>query len=116
MTNEREPLWSDARISAKAQEIIVLGHTPLGAIRRVAYEIRDDYEARIAELEAQLAQRWEPLPDGEYRSVADILGTFSVFGNGLADAYPVIRQGNNIVMLDMGDAVCRLVTKGAENE
>src|SRR5687768_4617250 len=49
----QQPLWTDERISAKAEEIIVLRHTPLGAIRRVAYEVRDDYEQALA---AQVAE------------------------------------------------------------
>ena len=95
-----EPLWSNQEIIDYWQGAYNDADQCIGRL-----------EARIAELEAQLAQTWQPLPDGEYRSVADILGTFSVFGNGAPDAYPVIRQGDNIAMLDMGDAICRLVTQ-----
>jgi len=54
---------------------------------------------------------WQPLPDGTYRSENDVFGIYRVLGNGSTDAYPVIRQGDNIVMLDMGDAICRLVER-----
>ncbi len=148
MSDEREPLWTNQRIRDRYHALLP-SEANMGEMEywrtlrdvgeRVSYELRNDYEARITELEAQLAesredyrvadnengrlrefkqlleaqlaQRWEPLPDGEHRSVADIFGTFSVFGNGAPDAYPVIRQGDNIVMLDMGDAICRLVTQ-----
>jgi len=128
-----EPLWSDEQVSKEAVEAtdeldgsVYVHHV----ILRLLLKMRADYEAQLAnqyqriegfvelvdQLEAQLAQQWEPLPDGEYRSVADIWGTFSVFGNGAPDAYPVIRQGDNIVMLDMGDAICRLVTQEPTDE
>jgi hypothetical protein len=49
-----EMLWDDQAINNVISAYIVLGHTPRGLARRVAYEVRDDMQARIAELEAEL--------------------------------------------------------------
>ena len=64
MSDEREPLWSDTRIEAELRRIGDNMRLYIADAATVAEQVRDEYEARIAELEQELAQRWEPLPDG----------------------------------------------------
>ena len=68
MTNKREPLWSDIRIRDRYHALVPceanMGemeywNTLRDVGERVSYELRNDYESRIAELEAQLAESRE---------------------------------------------------------
>jgi hypothetical protein len=55
-----EPLWSDERINDLIIEILATStHTPRGLTRRVSYAVRDEYETRIAQLEAQLVASYK---------------------------------------------------------
>jgi len=135
MSDEREPLWSDTEIA----EIIAGMASKWEAA--ILYSIlrgkRDAYEARIAELEqqvankealivqlveidmpaledanerleAQLAQTWQPLPDGEVGSFTYIdnggksLGVYA--GNDYTDWYATDDLPDNI-------RLCRLVER-----
>jgi hypothetical protein len=72
------PLYSDSRVS---QELGVVTdamldysksfNVGLDVALRVTRQMRDEYEARIAELEGELAERdeWEPVPDGVYAGI-----------------------------------------------
>ena len=128
-----EPLWSDIRVSKEAVEAtdeldgsVYVHHV----ILQLLLKMRADYEAQLAnqyqriegfvelvdQLETQLAQRWEPLPDGQYeRPNRNHKGTntLSVFANGAEletwhsdDKYQVdeISLPDNI-------RLCRLVTQ-----
>ena len=78
MSDEREPLWDDIRISAEAGEAtdeldgtVYVRHV----ISQLLVKMRGDYEAQLSnqyqridrfvelvnQLEAQLAQRWQPV-------------------------------------------------------
>jgi len=72
MSNEREPLWIP---------------TPdeIAALRRTL----EQQDKRIAELEAQLAQRWEPLPDGE---VFDTITRSLVSSESINDTHTWMRR------------------------
>ena len=58
MTNEREPLWSDEQYEAYNLGMAT-EREHQNALSRLSMA---KYEARIAELEARLAQTWQPLP------------------------------------------------------
>ncbi len=84
-----EPLWSNQRIRDR-YHALVPSEANMGEMEywnvlrdvgeRVSYELRNDYEAQLSnqyqrierfvelvnQLEAQLAQTWQPLPDGLY--------------------------------------------------
>lgn len=65
-----KPLWTDERIIAW-KDALVAEYAKKGALptqrayNDLAYIMMAEYEARIAELEARLAQTWTPLADGE---------------------------------------------------
>lgn len=64
-----EPLWDDKKIDDVAMDALGgYGTMTLFAAKRAMHQICDEYDAKIAELEAQLATRdeWEMLPDGLY--------------------------------------------------
>lgn len=55
---DSKPLWSDGKVRTKAEEweLLMVGHANMPAadyIEGAMIEVRDSYEARIAELEAQ---------------------------------------------------------------
>ena len=134
MTNEREPLWTNERILDRYYALVPceanMGdmeywRTLRDVGERVSYELRNEYEAQLSnqyqrierfvelvnQLEAQLAQRWEPLPDGAY-------GDLIVSGNEVnlwaTDAHGL--QWDASAVLPDNIRLCRLVTMGAENE
>ena len=94
MTNETTQLWTDERISAKAQEVIALRHTPLGAIRRVSYEIRDDYERERADLAAIDA----PQPPAQPTMTDDIKDDIGLCAAGIVLAY--YRKAHDHILRD----------------
>lgn len=116
-----EPLWSDNTINELIdRRVKSYGGNAKVAARRVAYTMRDDYEAeraaaqaRIAELEAALAERgeWEPVPDSNLvPTITDgemwAYERDSKLGKAIA-----IRRGSfhgDIILAD-GYAVCRRV-------
>jgi len=158
MTNKREPLWSDIRIRDRYHALVPceanMGEMEYWNVlrdvgERVSYELRNDYEVRIteleqklsraaqykgaeaypcplcryedgifvescamhnriAELEAQLAQTWQPLPDGEVSSFiyidngGKLLGVFA--GDDYTDWYATEDLPDNI-------RLCRLVER-----
>ena len=68
MSDEREPLWTNQRIRDRYHALLP-SEANMGEMEywrtlrdvgeRVSYELRNDYEARITELEAQLAESRE---------------------------------------------------------
>lgn len=104
---------------------------------RVSYELRDEYEgvigslvsdnnrifdraakriseiyelrARITELEAQLAQRWQPLPDGVYDCQHDSCKV-TVDGEWLQASDELYSVSVPVALLD-NIRLCRLVTQ-----
>ena len=137
-------LWSDERIRDRYYALVPceanMGemeywNTLRDVGERVSYELRNEYEAQLSnqyqrierfvelvdQLEAQLAQTWEPLPDGQYeRPNRNHKGTntLSVFANGAEletwhsdDKYQVdeISLPDNI-------RLCRLVTQEPTHE
>lgn len=64
-----EPLWTDERIDDALRECALLArgmdvYTSLTVAENVTRQLRDSYEARIAELQAAQV---EPVTDGVYR-------------------------------------------------
>lgn len=66
MTNKREPLWSDIRIRDRYHALVPceanMGEMEYWNVlrdvgERVSYELRNDYEVRITELEQKLSRR-----------------------------------------------------------
>lgn len=47
-----EPLWSEERINRLITSLLFNTHTPRAMARRVAYTIRDEYEAKLDEYQA----------------------------------------------------------------
>ena len=109
MSDER---WSDERIRdevGKHSPYLVAGsiHCLSADMAAVLMEhVRNDYEARITELEAQLAQTWQPLPDGRLKTNTSI--EFGVYGNRLNYYF----GGPYAAMASLPDNIrlCRLVT------
>ena len=75
-------LWTDERIDEQIEDFSMDENA-----RNLARHMRNDYEARIAELEAQLAQTWQPLPDGEVTSFAYVDNGGKVLGVYAGDDY-----------------------------
>ena len=66
-----EPLWSDERITKEARWFIDANCNKRVVAEQAMVKVRDEYEARIAQLEAQLAETWQPVDDGsEFNSGA----------------------------------------------
>lgn len=144
MTDEREPLWSDIRIRDRYHALVPceanMGEMEYWNVlrdvgERVSYELRNDYEVRIAELETQvagkeelivqlveidmpamedvnerlearLAQTWQPLPDGTYHTNnAEIFRI--VGGDMITYAYGSTTR----IEFYQGQAICRLVER-----
>ena len=136
-----EPLWSDDEINWQV-DLSAASSEDAYRTKRMVRKVRDELQARITELEAQLsnqyqrierfvelvdqleaqlAQTWEPLPDGQYeRPNWNHKGTItlSVFANGAEletwhsdDKYQVdeISLPDNI-------RLCRLVTQEPTHE
>ena len=122
MSDEREPLWSDEKINwqvdlsaASAQEAY--------RTKKMVRKVRDDYEAQLSnqyqrierfvelvnQLEAQLAQRWEPLPDGVYDCQHDSCKV-TVDGEWLEASDELYSVSVSVALLD-NIRLCRLVTQ-----
>lgn len=71
------------------------------------------------ELEAELAQRWQPLPDGIHPT-NKLKDYFEIEGEWLTVTETLYNDGteksSTLVELTADTRLCRLVTKGAENE
>jgi len=122
MSDEREPLWSDIRVSKEAVEAtdeldgsVYVHHV----ILQLLLKMRADYEAQLAnqyqriegfvelvdQLETQLAQRWEPLPDGSYDD-------FTLINDGKAVVIFINQDwGDETFHLEPDIRLCRLVTQ-----
>lgn len=114
MSDEREPLWSDIRIRDRYHALVPceanMGEMEYwNVLRDVGYELRNAYEARIAELEAQLSQTWQPLPDGEYNPIPNY--TINVYSNGSQlEAWAGDIDKNPVHEISLLDyRLCRLV-------
>ena len=143
MSDEREPLWSDERIAKFTHTTYVVADVvaviPIELMRNLITAVRDDYEARIAELEqerialwhtintqatyaeeleAQLAQTWQPV--GHFKRACTCRDCRNLYGME-NESLLTIQSGNNIsnilsVVLPDDIRLCRLVEKGEGHE
>lgn len=117
---ETEPLWDDYRITdaydthsrPRPQYRDGIEWVEDSTAKALATEIRDDYQARIAELEAQLTgcNEWEPLfIYSELLVVAEDGQKYTVGVDGDGTVYVRNRDNNSIVVLPSELALCHRV-------
>lgn len=110
----RQPLWTNDDIKIMAfnavTEYFMQGEVKEQPLTKLVFgallPFRDDYEARIAELEARLASAWEPLPDGTYHT--DGPGLIAIEGTALT---VYTGGGGAEVTMPQGYAICHRVAK-----
>ena len=138
MTNEREPLWTNERVgvnSSEATDELDGGPYVYHVISQLLVKMRGDYEAQLAnqyqrierfvelvnQLEAQLAERWEPV-DEKFILTYDtgLVDTPKQFVRWNADDESVLvgKDDGSFYHCPLPDNIrlCRLVTKGESDE
>lgn len=55
MSDGQEVKWTNERIDKMYDEYVVNGHTARGLVRRISYEVRDDYQTALDEANARIA-------------------------------------------------------------
>jgi hypothetical protein len=122
-----EPLWNETHNTDNAIVLPVNRMGKLDSTARITSwtaeemsalrQVLDEYEARIASLEAQLAERWQPLEPGRYDAQHE--GDSFEIDRDYLKVYDRNILDDSIDEVEIGlpedVRLCRL-TKGADNE
>ena len=106
------PLWTDGRIKgALIGNLLIDSEVTPVLDEGAALNMRDEYEAEIARLKAQLAATWQPVADGDFDcdcSDSECRNKYTVEADGI---FLTISEGDDFLTVDLGSRrLCKQVT------